>query len=200
MTKDPRVDAYIAKSAPFARPILEHLRAIVHGACPEVVETMKWGMPAFEHEGLLCGMAAFKAHCTFGFWKHALVLGGVDARAREAMGSFGRITSIEELPSRRDLARSIRIAMKLNEDGVQAPREKTTKDKPVARMHPAFAKALAKNTKAKAAFGAFSPSHRKEYVEWIAEAKKDDTRARRIAQAIDWLSQGKSRNWKYERC
>ncbi len=197
-TKDPRVDTYIAKSADFARPILAHLRAVVHAACPEVVETLKWSAPSFEYKGILCGMAAFKQHCAFGFWKHALVLDGVDAKAREGMGSFGRITRIGELPSKVQLTRYIEHAMQLNDAGVKALRVKTVKKKP-AKMHADFAAALNKHKKARATFEAFSPSAQRDYTEWIADAKGDDTRARRLASALEWLAEGKRRNWKYEK-
>ncbi|MBK7878799.1 MAG: YdeI/OmpD-associated family protein [Planctomycetes bacterium] len=197
-TKDPRVDSYIAKVAPFAKPILTHLRAVVHAACPSVSETIKWGSPSFEYEGILCNMAAFKAHCAFGIWKHDLVVEG-DTKAKEAMGSFGRITSLSDLPPKTTLVRYLKKAMKLNEQGIQAARKKTVPKEPIA-VHPEFRAALAKSKKARATFDAFPPGHRREYLEWIADAKRDETRARRIATAIEWLEQGKSRNWKYADC
>lgn len=198
-TKDPRVDAYIEKSQDFARPILKHLRAIVHAACPEVVETVKWGMPSFEYHGILCGMAAFKTHCSFGYWKHDLVVAGASAKHREAMGSFGRLTQISDLPPKAVLVRYTKKAMKLNEDGVKVVRAKTVPKKPVP-MHPAFKAALARNLKARKTFDGFSPSHQREYLEWIADAKAESTRERRLAQAIEWLAEGKPRNWKYMNC
>ena len=195
-TRDPRVDAYIEKSAPFAQPILAQLRAAVHEACPDVVETVKWKSPSFEHHGILCGMAAFKSHCAFGFWKHELVTG--EERSQEAMGSFGRLTSTRELPKKAELKRLIRRAMKLNEDGVKVERKKTAPRKPLP-VPPELKAALAQDKRARAAFEAFSPSHRNEYAEWIGEAKRDETRARRVAQALTWLRAGKHRNWKYEK-
>ncbi len=197
-TRDPRIDAYIEKAAPFARPVLTHLRAVVNAACPDVVETMKWGHPSFEYEGILCGIASFKAHCAFCFWKHDLVVDG-DTKAKEAMGSFGRLTSVDDLPSKAVLARYVKKAMKLNEDGVKVVRKKTAPKTP-PKMHPEFRAALARNAKARKHFDAFRPSHQREYVEWIAEAKRDETRARRIETAVEWLAQGKSRNWKYSDC
>jgi uncharacterized protein YdeI (YjbR/CyaY-like superfamily) len=194
-TRDPRVDAYIRKAAEFARPILAHLREVVHESCPDAVETIKWSMPSFEYKGLLCGLAAFKHHCTFGFWKHDLVVGD-DAKAREAMGSFGRITSLADLPPKTLLRRYVKKAVQLNEQGVKAPREKTRARKTV-RMHPGLKRALARNRKAAATFEAFSPSNRREYLDWVAEAKQDETRARRIAQAVEWMAEGKPRNWRY---
>jgi len=196
-TRDPRVDAYIAKSAPFARPILERLRELVHETCPGVVETIKWRQPAFEYEGPLCGMGAFKAHCVFGFWKHDLLIGD-DEKAKEAMGSFGRLTSVTDLPSRTRFAAWMKRARKLNDDGVKVVRAKTRPKRPVP-LHPDFERALARDGAARATLEAFPPSRRAEYVEWIASAKGDDTRARRIAQACQWLAEGKRRNWKYER-
>jgi len=196
-TLDPRIDAYIAAAPDFARPILERLRAVVHAGCPQVVETIKWGMPAFEHKGPLAGMAAFKRHAVFGFWKHELVVGD-DARAREAMGSFGCLKTLSDLPPKRALVAFVRSAVKLNDAGVPAPRRKTRPRRAVA-VPPALRAALARNARARATFEGLAPSHRAEYVEWVAEAKRDETRARRVQQAVEWLAQGKRRNWKYER-
>jgi hypothetical protein len=195
--KDERVDAYIAKSAEFARPLLTRFREVVHEACPEVVETIKWGMPSFEHKGPMCGMAAFKAHATFGFWKHALIVGD-DPKALEAMGSFGRLQSLKDLPSKSVLLKLVRKARKLNDEGVKSTRPKHT-PKPEPEMHPALKAALARNKRAAATFSEFSPSHRREYLAWIAEAKQDATRERRVAQAIEWMAEGKSRHWKYQK-
>lgn len=199
VTRDARIDAYIEKSADFAQPILRHLRAVVHSACPDAVETMKWSSPSFEYEGILCGMAAFKQHAVFGFWKHELVLEGFDQASREAMGSFGRITKVSELPSKAVLTRYIKKAMKLNEDGVKVVRQKTKVKKPV-KMPPELAAALKKNKKALATFDAFPPSQQREYMEWVGDAKGEDTRKRRLASAIEWMAEGKPRNWKYMNC
>jgi hypothetical protein len=195
--RDPRVDAYIKKSAPFAQPILARLREQVHAACPDVEETLKWRMPSFEYKGLLCGMAAFKQHVTFGFWKHDLIV-GENGKWKEAMGSFGCIKSLDDLPPKTEFARYMKKAVQLNDDGVKVERKKTTK-KPLA-MHPELKTALARNKKAAATLEGFPPSAQREYVEWIADAKSDDTRARRIEQAVEWLAEGKRRHWKYERC
>lgn len=194
---DPRVDAYIAKAAPFAQPILRHLRAVVHEACPGVEETIKWGMPCFTYAGgLLCNMAAFKAHASFGFWKHALVVG--DASPRAGMGSFGKLASVRDLPPKKQLATYVKKAAALNAEGVKGgPARKAAKPKPAPEPTPEFAAALRRNRAAAATFKAFPPSQRREYVEWIAEAKREETRGRRIAQAIEWLAEGKPRNWKY---
>ncbi|TPW16303.1 MAG: hypothetical protein FD129_750 [bacterium] len=200
-TKDPRVDAYIAKSAPFARPILKHLRKLVHQACPDCEETLKWGMPTFLHHGMLCGFGSFKEHATFGFWKYALLIDEKGspgrATAEKAMGMFGCLKSVKDLPSDRVLLGLVRKAMKLNEDGIKVPKAKSKHPKPAITMPPALAAALSRNRKAKATFDAFSPSHRKEYMEWIGEAKSDVTRDRRLLMAIEWLEEGKPRNWKY---
>ncbi|MBL8859244.1 MAG: YdeI/OmpD-associated family protein [Planctomycetes bacterium] len=199
VTRDPRIDAYIKKSPEFSRPIMTHLRALVHAACPSVIETIKWGAPSFEYKGMLCGMAAFKAHCSFGFWKHEQVVEDRPGKAREAMGSFGRLTQLSDLPSKAVLSRYVKKAMKLNDDGVKAVRTKTRPKKPVP-MHPTFKAALAGNSKARKVFDAFSPSAQREYLEWIADAKTEATRERRLDQAIEWISEGKQRNWKYTNC
>jgi uncharacterized protein YdeI (YjbR/CyaY-like superfamily) len=200
-TRDPRVDAYIAKSAEFARPILKHIRKLVHVGCPDVMETMKWSFPHFDYKGMLCSMAAFKQHCTFGFWKGALIFDqgkGLAGKTEEAMGQFGRITALSDLPSDEALLGYVQKAVQLNDDGVKLPaRSKPSTKKPLV-VPVDLAAALKKNPEAQATFGDFSPSHRKEYVEWITEAKHEETRARRLATAIEWMAKGKPRNWKYE--
>jgi len=196
---DPRIDAYIAGSAEFARPILAHLRKLVHSTCPQVEETLKWRMPTFMYHGMLCGMAAFKQHCTFGFWKHELVVGKEQAGDALAMGQFGRITRIADLPSPKKLAAYIKKAMQLNEDGIKAPRT-TPKHKPAPRVPADMAAALKNNRKAAVTFAAFSPSNQREYIEWITEAKREETRASRLAQAVEWIAEGKTRHWKYKNC
>jgi uncharacterized protein YdeI (YjbR/CyaY-like superfamily) len=192
--RDPRVDAYIAKSADFAKPILRHLRKVVHEVCPPAEETIKWGFPHFTYEGILCGIAAFKEHCALVLWKGSLIVGDGD---RDAMGHLGKIRSRSDLPTKKVLASYIKQAMKLNEAGVKSPtRSKPKTRKPV--VIPAELKAALAGSKAAAEkFAAFPPSHRREYAEWIAEAKGADTRERRAEQAIEWISAGKQRNWKY---
>ena len=197
-TRDPRVDAYIAKSADFAQPILEHIRSTVHEACPDVEETIKWSMPFFTHNGLLGNMAAFKQHCAFGFWKGSLIVGS--DRDREAMGQFGRLTKLADLPPKKVFVDLIRQAVARNDDGVKTPkvRKPGLPRRAVPTAPPAdLVAALKKNAKAKRTFDAFSPSHRKEYIQWITEAKRDETRQKRLAQTIEWLAEGKARNWKY---
>jgi len=198
-TRDERVDDYLAASPEFARPILERCRELVHEGCPDVEETIKWGVPAFESGGLLCHMAAFKKHATFGFWKHALVV-GEEADGR-AMGSFGRLETVKDLPPKRRFLSLVKKAAKLNADGVKGTREKgLAKAKPKLALHPDFAAALEKNKAAKTTLDGFAPSYRREYLEWIVEAKRDATREKRILQAIEWLAEGKKRHWKYEDC
>lgn len=198
-SRDPRIDAYIDKSADFAKPILARLRELVHEACPQVEETIKWGMPTFVYAGgILCSMAAFKAYATFGFWKHALVVGeGVE---REGMGSYGRMASLKDLPPKKTLVAHIRKAMKLNEDGVKSPAARKTGPKPPSETPADLLAALKKNKAAQATFDAFPPSCKREYIEWIVEAKREETRQKRLAQTIEWLAEGKRRNWKYESC
>lgn len=199
-TTDPRIDGYIAKSAGFAQPILRHLRALVHEACPEAQETIKWGMPSFVYHGILCGMAAFKAHCTFGFWRRGLTdeIAKTGVKADEAMGSLGRITSLKDLPGDKAMLGYIRKAAKLNEAG--APARPKPKPRPALSMPANLTAALKKNAKAAAVFADFSPSPRREYIEWITEAKRPETRQTRLATAIQWIATGKRRNWKYENC
>lgn len=172
-SKDPRIDAYIAQAAPFARPILMHLRKLVHAGCPDVEESLKWRNPSFSYKGILCGMAAFKEHCAFGFWKHALVVG--EEGERSAMGSFGRITSLDDLPPDKTFIGYVKKAVELNDTGVKVARARKSA-KPPIRMPADLRAALEKNAKARRHFEAFSPSHRREYLEWITEAKTDATR------------------------
>ena len=196
--RDRRIDAYIAKAEKFAQPILQHLRDVVHEACPDVEEAMKWSSPHFLHKGMLCGMASFKAHVAFGFWKGALVLGN-DGKEKAAMGQFGRITKLDDLPADRTLKSLVKKAMKLNEAGAKVPRPLKHPKPPVVAPDD-LAAALKRNKKAQATYDAFPPGHKRDYVEWITEAKRPETRRRRLASTIEWLAQGKSRNWKYENC
>lgn len=200
---DQRVDAYIAKSAAFAQPILRRLRALVHRGCPAATEGIKWSCPHFDHAGgILCGMAAFKAHCIFGFWHQDMekILGAHGAKADTAMGSLGRITSETDLPSDVTILGWVREAARLNESGAPArprPKRGPAKELPVPAD---LAAALKKNAKAARTFAGFPPSHRKDYIEWITEAKRDETRQKRLATTLEWLAVGKARNWKYENC
>ena len=190
--KDPRVDAYIENAQLFARPILKHLRKLVHTGCPDVEETIKWRMPFFDHKGPICFMASFKAHAGFGFWKGKLLFGKED---QGAMGQFGRLTSIKDLPSDKELIGYIKKAAELNERGVQ--KRRTPRGKRKLTVPSDLEAALKKNPKAKKTFDDFSYSHKKEYVEWITDAKRAETRQRRLTTAIPWIAQGKPQNWKY---
>ena len=201
--KDSRVDACIAKSAPFAQPILKHIRKLVHAGCPEVEETIKWQFPSFMYKGMLCGMAAFKNHCTFGFWKHELIFGKEKLAANgeeRGMGQFGRITSLSDLPKDEVLLGYIKEAVRLNDEGIKAPSRAKPKKKAPLVVPDYFMKELKRNKQALAVFEAFSYSHKKEYTEWITEAKAEDTRKRRLETAIQWMTEGKARNWKYMNC
>jgi hypothetical protein len=196
-SRDPRIDDYIARAAPFAQPVLRHLRELVHEACPDVEETIKWGSPHFMYRGMLCGMAAFKAHATFGFWKGTHL---VPDAADDAMGQFGRLTAVRDLPPKKQIIALVRKAMALNEQPAAPVRKTPATPRPAPEPSAAFAAALAADRRAGACFATLSPSQRREYVEWIDEAKREETRTRRLAQAIAWLAEGKTRNWKYENC
>lgn len=199
--KDPRIDDYISKSAAFAQPILKHLRELVNKACPGVEETMKWSFPHFDYKGSMCSMASFKNHCAFGFWKGAIMKdsnGVLHEQGNSGMGSLGKITSLKDLPSDNILINYIKEAVDLNEKGVKLPPRKKTEQKDLL-VPSSLATALKKNKKAQTVFEAFSPSHKKEYIEWITEAKTETTRDKRIESAIEMLTEGKSRNWKYVR-
>jgi uncharacterized protein YdeI (YjbR/CyaY-like superfamily) len=200
--RNPLIDAYIGRSAEFATPILEHLRELVHKACPDVEERIKWGFPHFDYKGMFCHMAAFKQHCVFGFWKDSLMKdphGIMSTRKEDAMGSLGRITSLSDLPSDKQLLAFMKEAMDLNDRGIQIPTIK--KDTPSFRkkleIPDYILRALSKNRKARKIFEGFSYSNRKDYVEWITEAKTEETRNKRISTMLEWVAEGKPRNWKY---
>lgn len=200
LNKDPRIDLYISRSADFAKPILIHIRELVHKACPDVEETIKWGFPHFEYKGPLCDMAAFKQHCSFGFWKAALMKDKTliaNAKSESAMGHYGKITSIKDLPSDKKIIAHITDAMILNEKGIKLPPRKIITAKKEIVVPDYFLKQLKKNKKAFTTFKNFSPSHKREYIEWVTEAKTDETKNRRMETAIEWMTEGKSRNWKY---
>jgi uncharacterized protein YdeI (YjbR/CyaY-like superfamily) len=198
--RDPRIDAYIRKSPAFAQPILTRVRDVVHKACPECEETMKWSVPHFDYRGeMMLSMAAFKQHCVLGFWKATLLAEqGLLPPDADSMGFRQKIETQKDLPSDRQLTKIIKAAMALNDQGVKVARPKAA-PKPPPKTPPYFAATLKKHKTAFAQFQAFSPSHKREYIEWIAEAKSEDTRNRRMAQAVEWIAEGKGRNWKYER-
>jgi len=202
---DPRVDAYIEKAAPFAQPILAHLRKLMHQACPHATETMKWSMPFFVQQGIIiASMASFKQHCAFGFWGPEMkkVLSKDGLKASYGMGSLGRITGLDALPSDRVLLTYMGQAADFVESGQRTKsidRSKKSPNKPV-RVPPELTAALKKNKMATKVFAEFSPSCKREYADWIADAKRPETKAKRVKQAVGWIAQGKQRNWKYMNC
>jgi hypothetical protein len=197
-TTDPRIDAYIARARPFAQPILKRIRQAVHAGCPGVTETLKWSMPAFDYKGPLVGMAAFKAHCGLAFWKASLMKTLPKDVGTDALGEFGRLESLDDTPSKAALVRMVKEAAALNEAGVKVPRRKTA-PRPAPKAPPYMLAALKTNKTALAAWQAFAPSHQREYIQWITEAKTEETRTRRLETAIGWIADGRARNWKYER-
>lgn len=197
--KNKSVDAYIASSRDFARPVLLHIRALVHKACPDVEEVMKWGFPHFDYKGMMCHMAAFKEHCSLGFWKAAILPDPhhLFAKKRDGMGHFGRITSLKDLPADRVLLTYIKSAAQLNEQGMKLP-PKQKKTAQAALKVPAYlTRALKSRPEALATFRAFSPGNKRDYIEWFEEAKTEATRRRRLETALEWMAEGKPRNWKY---
>ena len=206
-TQNPKVDAYLARVQPFAQPIMEHLRELVHKACPEIEEAIKWSRPFFEYRGaILCNMSAFKEHCSFGFWGEEIgaVLREAGVVKEGGMGTLGRITSVADLPSDKKMLGWIRQAAAFVDSGEHtspiAARHKVVKQKASLDTPAEFATAIKRNKKAAAVFAAFSPSCKREYVEWIADAKRQETRDKRIATAVEWIAEGKQRNWKYQNC
>ena len=198
MSRDARIDAYIAKAQPFARPILEKVRERVHAVVPDAEEAMKWSMPAYLSGGkILLVTSAFKAHAALNFWRGQEIGDGQPKAG--AMGQFGKLTSVDDLPPQDELDRLIREAAAVAKTA-PAPRKPKHAPKPAPELHPQFAAALAKAPKAKAVLDAFPPSAQRDYFEWIAEARQDATREKRIATAVEWLSEGKRRHWKYQNC
>jgi hypothetical protein len=197
---DKRIDAYIARSADFAQPILAHLRALVHKACPDVTETVKWGFPHFEYKGIICSMASFKQHCSFGFWKASIMDDPnniLEKVGKTSMGSLGALTSKKDLPADKIIISYIKTAVRLNEEGINLEKAKPGTSAKTLEVPDAFTKALAKNKEARKTYDAFSHSNKKEYIDWINDAKTDATRDKRIATAIEWMAEGKIRHWKY---
>lgn len=189
-TRDPRVEEYIERAPDYAKPILTRVREAIHAACPEVEETIRWRAPSFDDHGIICNMAAFKAYAAVMFWKGALIPGAEE--------KLGRIENVDDLPPKKELVGFFKTAARLNRDGATVPKKAKAK-KPPSTVPPALSAALKKSPKARAAFDALSPSHRREYAEWIADAKRDETRDARVAKALAQLGEGKSLNWKYQR-
>ena len=200
--RSPQVDAYIAKAAPFAQPILEKIRDAFHAAHPEIEEVMKWSVPHFQYKGVIGSMAAFKNHVSWGFWKAQLMSdpkGILNAMGDKTSMGAAKVTSEKDLPPKKVMVEYVREAIRLNEEGVKIERAPSTRSASPVEVPDDLAVALKKDKKAKATFDAFSPSHQREYIEWLTEAKQDATRQKRLAIAIEWMAEGKSRNWKYQR-
>ncbi len=201
--QDPRIDSYIAKSATFAQPILIYLRELIHHSCPDVVETIKWGFPHFEYSGeILCSMASFKKHCAFGFWKASIMSDPhklLQTIGKTAMGSLGQIADISQLPPDAILIDYIKEAASLNKDGIKVPSKVKPGEKKETLVPDYILSALNGNKEALETFDNFSPSNKKEYIEWITEAKTEETRNKRLETAMEWMAEGKGRNWKYMR-
>lgn len=198
--KDPRIDAYIAGAPDYAQPVLHELRARIHRHCPQVEEAIKWRSPYFLCDGMLGGMAAFKHYCSFGFWREKALLETIEPRLKDTLARLGRFNHIEALPADSEFGELIQAALRLNRQPSSRPSaRKPAQPRPV-EVPAELAAALRSHALARATFEAFSPSHQREYCEWIAEAKRPETRERRLKQALEWLAEGKSRNWKYERC
>lgn len=195
---NPKVDEYIQNAQPFAQPILKHIRELMHKGCPELTETIKWGMPNFEYHGVMSNMAAFKAHVTFGFWKQDIIPRMKQyIKEKEAMGSWGRITSLKDIPPDKEIIAFVQAAAKLNEEGIKSPKKAP---KPVVVNMPAdFMKAIRADKKALAVYEAFSPSNKRDYADWINDAKTEETRNSRMQTALEWMREGKPRMWKYMR-
>ena len=202
--KDKKIDAYIAKSAPFAKPILKHLRVLVHKSCASVEETWKWSFPNFMYnENILCSMAAFKKHCSFGFWLGALMKDPngmlLTGHNKTAMGNLGAITSVKDLPSDKILSKYIKEAMSLIDAGAKLPKKENSGVKTL-KIPTYLLTELQKNKDAHTTFHDFSYTNKKEYVEWITEAKTEETRNKRLETAIEWMAEGIIRNWQYLKC
>lgn len=195
---DKRIDNYIAKSADFAKPILNHLRKLIHTACPDVEEAIKWGFPHYDYNGIMCSTAAFKSHCAFNFWKASLMKDAdlFTENNKSSMGHYGKISSLKDLPSDKIIIARIKEAMQLNDDGIKLPERNKAENKDVV-VPDLFEKELKKNKQAATVFNNFSSSQKREYTDWISDAKTEETRNKRIATAVEWISEGKIRNWKY---
>lgn len=196
-----KFDAYIEKSADFAKPILNHLRELVHTACPEIEESWKWSFPNFDYKGIVCSMAAFKQHCSFGFWKASLMSdpNKILTQSREAMGQMGQLKSLADLPPDDVLIAYIKEAVELNEKGVKLPSRPKSNEKKELNIPEYLTSALEANEKAAETFENFNYSNKSEYVYWIVDAKTEETRNKRLAIAVEQMAEGKSKNWKYER-
>ena len=200
---NPIIDNYINKAEPFAQPILKHIRELVHEVCPDVKELMKWSFPHFDYKDtMFCSMAAFKQHAVFGFWKASIMAdpdGILTIKGRESMGHLGKLTNVNDLPSDEILKKYLKEAMRLNDEGIKLPEKAKPTEKKELVVPEELAAALNENAVAKSTFEGFSNSNKKEYIDWLIEAKSEETKARRLETTIEWLSEGKIRNWKYLR-
>lgn len=196
--RSPGVDAYIAKAAPFARPILEKIREAFHAA-GDVDEVLKWNFPHFEHKGIVGSMAAFKGHVSWGFWKAKLMSDpkGILSPVGDTSMGGSKVTSEKELPPKKVLVEYVREAIRLNEDGLKVERPKSTRSVAPLEVPDDLAAALKKDRKARTTFDGFTEGQRRDYLEWITEAKQEATRQKRLATTLEWLAEGKQRNWKY---
>lgn len=196
MSKNKKVDDYILQSQDFAKPILTHLRKLIQIACPQVEESIKWGHPHFEYKGLLCNVAAFNRHCAFGFWKAALMKDAelLTKNNNDAMGHSGKLKSISDLPKDKIIIARVKEAVLLNEQGVHLPAKKHSEKNPEIKVPLLLKNELIKNKEVDQKFNSLSPSHKKEYIEWIEDAKKEETKFKRIASTIKWVMEGKSTN------
>ena len=199
-TTEPRVDVHIKKSKDVAKPILAHIRSLVNDVCPNVTETMKWSFPHFDYNGIFFSMASFKGHCAFGFWKHSLMDDAALPSEKTAMGSFGRIASITDLPDDKTMKKLIVKAVRLNDDDVKVVKTKLVPERKEFVVPEMLLEALARHKNASETFSNFTYSKKKDYVEWITEVKTNATREKRLATTIEWLADGKARHWKYEKC
>jgi uncharacterized protein YdeI (YjbR/CyaY-like superfamily) len=194
-TTDKRIDAYVAKSADFARPVLTRLRELIHEFCPDCEETVKWSSPTFMYGGsIMCGIVAFKERCVLHFWKGPLIV--AEGQKDDNWEKLNSLTTVSDIPPKKVVGAYIKKAMELNEAGAKVPK-RPAKPKKELVIPEAFMAAIKKNKKALATYEKFSPSHKREYIEWISDAKAEATRDRRITQAVEWMAEGKPRNWKY---
>jgi uncharacterized protein YdeI (YjbR/CyaY-like superfamily) len=196
---DPRVDDYIAKSPAYAQPIMKHIRGLIHQAVPNIVEVIKWAHPHFEYKGPAFSIGAFKEHLGLNFWKSKLMddpegLFKYDGSA----GSMGKIKSLADLPEDDILMAYFMLAADLNEQGVKATTPKTAPEKKQLIIPDDLIAAFKNDTTAMQHFEQFNYSAKKEYVDWLAEAKTTETRQKRLKTIMEWVAEGKTRYWKYK--
>ena len=192
------IDEYIEKAAPFAKPILSHIRELIHEAWPEIEETIKWKVPVYEYKGIVCATGAFKTHCAFNFFKAKLMKDPYHVFSEQfsdAAGQFGKLLTVSDLPSDSILREYIQEAAKLNTDKIKGPAKK--KEDADHLIPNDLSIALKNNPIAQKQFETMSLGYKKEYIDWLLDAKMDATRQKRLETAIEWIAEGKPRNWKY---